>query len=266
MIDVQGCADERGISIQKVGVKEIYLPFLIQTKNGDYQTVSANIQLTVDLSMENKGTHMSRFIEVLNEWRQKTFSNKELESLLENVLERLDASSAHMDIHFKYFIEKTAPVSLIKSVVDYDCTFSGVLSKENGFEFTLGVVVPFTALCPCSKEISRFGAHNQRGVMRMKLQQSRAEESLCLEDVVELMEAQGSSQIYSVLKREDEKYVTEKAYENPKFVEDVIRDLILAMRALDGVTWFEIECENFESIHNHSAYAYHNEAITNLDR
>lgn len=260
MIDVQKCPDTRGISIQKVGVKEVHLPFLIKTKTGEYQSVLANICLAVDLPMECKGTHMSRFIEVLNEWRQKPFSSKELEIVLGDMTKKLDASSAYMDIQFKYFVEKSAPVSRLKSVVDYDCTFSGALNSENEFEFTLGVTVPFTSLCPCSKEISEYGAHNQRGLMKMKLQYEK-EKFIWIEDIITLMEAQGSSEVYSLLKREDEKYVTEKAYENPKFVEDVLRDLILTMRSHPDVTWFEVECENFESIHNHSAYAYHVETV-----
>lgn len=260
MKDVQNTSDQRGIAIQKVGVNDVHLPLMIKTKDGSYQSVLAKIRLTVDLPQEYKGTHMSRFIEVLSEWRQKPISNKEMEQILLDILRRLQAQRAHIEIQFKYFIEKTAPVSGLPSMLDYDCTFSGDLVSGGRLNFVMGVTVPFTSLCPCSKEISCYGAHNQRGVMRVKVRH-RPGSYLWIEDLVTLMEEQGSCPIYPLLKREDEKYVTEKAYENPKFVEDVLRDLVLALRRIQGISWFEIECENFESIHNHSAYAYHMEQL-----
>jgi GTP cyclohydrolase IB len=261
MKDVQNRADERGIAIQKVGVSEVHLPFLIKKKAGSFQSVLANIKLTVDLPQEYKGTHMSRFIEVLNDWSQKPFSSKEMGFILTDIIDRLDARRASIDIAFKYFIEKTAPVSGMKSLLDLECLFSGSLVRGQHLDFTLGLAVPFTSLCPCSKEISCYGAHNQRGLMRAKVKHVPGK-FIWIEDLAALMEAQGSAPVFSLLKREDEKRLTEQAYENPKFVEDVLRDLVLVLRALPGMVWFEVECENYESIHNHSAYAAHIETVS----
>jgi GTP cyclohydrolase I len=203
---------------------------------------------------------MSRFIEVLNNWTQKPFSYKEMEVVLTEIIQRLDAKRASIDLAFKYFIEKAAPVSGMKSLVDYDCRFSGSLDRQNQLDFTLGLAVPFTSLCPCSKEIAEYGAHNQRGLMKADIKYKPGK-FIWIEDLAEVMEKQGSAPVYSLLKREDEKFLTEQAYENPKFVEDVLRDLVLALRQLPGVIWFEVECENYESIHNHSAYAAHVETV-----
>lgn len=260
MKDVQSLTDERGIAIQKVGVSEVHLPFLIKRKSGSFQSVLANIKLTVDLPKEYKGTHMSRFIEVLSDWSQKPVSYPQMSAILNDLTGRLDARRASIDIAFKFFIEKTAPVSGMKSLLDYDCLFAGSLEQGNHLDFVLGLTVPFTSLCPCSKEISSYGAHNQRGLMRVKVR-FQPGRFVWIEDLAALMEAQASAPVYSLLKRDDEKYLTELAYENPKFVEDVLRDLVLALRALDGVAWFEVECENYESIHNHSAYASHIETV-----
>lgn len=260
MKDVQNRSDERGISIQKVGVSDVHLPFLIKTKDGSFQSVLAKIKLTVELPKEYKGTHMSRFIEILSEWSQKPVSSKEMESILIDTINRLDAKCAHLDIRFKYFIEKTAPVSGRKSMLDYDCLFSASMTKGEHLNLVVGLAVPFTSLCPCSKEISVYGAHNQRGLMTVKVEHAHGK-FIWIEDLAALMEAQGSCPVYPLLKREDEKYVTELAYENPKFVEDILRDLVLALRDLESVVWFEVECENFESIHNHSAYASHVEHV-----
>ncbi|MDD4601027.1 GTP cyclohydrolase FolE2 [bioreactor metagenome] len=260
MKDVQNAADERGIDIQKVGISEVHLPFFIRTKSGALQSVLAKITLTVDLPKEYKGTHMSRFIEVLSDWSQKPVSSHEMKCILNDTIDRLDAKSAQIDINFKYFIEKKAPVSGLKSMLDLDCLFSGSLIKGERMDFLLGVDVPFTSLCPCSKEIAAYGAHNQRGLMKVKIKHTQGK-FIWIEDLATLMEAQGSCPVYPLLKREDEKYVTEKAYENPKFVEDVLRDLVLSLRQLDNICWFEVQCENFESIHNHNAYARHVEFI-----
>jgi len=258
--DVQSLADKRGIAIQKVGVSDVHLPFLIRTKAGAFQSVLAKIKLTVDLPEEFKGTHMSRFIETLSEWSRKPISYREMEAILTDVLKRLDAKRAHIDIDFKYFIEKQAPVSGLKSLIDCDCCFSGDLTKGEHLDFVLGMKVPFTSLCPCSKEISSYGAHNQRGLMQVWVRHQHGK-FIWIEDLAALMEAQGSCPVYALLKREDEKFVTEQAYNNPKFVEDVLRDLVLAIRSLPGVCWFSAQCENFESIHNHNAFASHVEQI-----
>lgn len=258
--DVQNITDNRGIAIQNVGVSDVHLPFLIKTKAGSFQSVLAKINLTVNLPKEYKGTHMSRFIEILSEWSQKPISSKEMQCILSDTLMKLDAEYAQLDIGFKYFIEKSAPVSGLKSMLDVDCVFSATLTQEKSFEFILAVNVPFTSLCPCSKEISAYGAHNQRGLMKVKIKYSSGK-FIWIEDLVSLMEAQGSCPVFPLLKREDEKYVTEYAYENAKFVEDVLRDLVLSLRQQQYVTWFSIQCENHESIHNHSAYAQHVEQV-----
>ena len=260
MKDVQNISDDRGFAIQNVGVSDVHLPFLIKTKAGSFQSVLAKINLTVNLPKEYKGTHMSRFIGILSEWSQKPVSSKEMEFILTDTIDKLDAEYAQMDIHFKYFVEKAAPVSGLKSMLDVDCTFSATLTKGQPLDFTLGTEVPFTSLCPCSKEISAYGAHNQRGLMKVKIKYASGK-FIWIEDLVSLLEAEGSCPVYPLLKREDEKYVTEYAYENAKFVEDVLRDLVLSLRKEKHVRWFEIQCENYESIHNHSAYARHVESV-----
>lgn len=260
MKDVQNVLDERGIAIQNVGISNVHLPFLIKTKEKSFQSVLANIKLTVELPSSYKGTHMSRFIEILSEWSQKPVSSREMACILRETVQRLDAPTAQLDIGFKYFIEKQAPVSKLKSMLDVECLFSAHLSETGEVDFTLGVEVPFTSLCPCSKEISAYGAHNQRGVMRVQVRHETGH-FIWLEDLVALLEKEASCPIFPLLKREDEKYVTEQAYENPKFVEDILRDLVLALRRESGVVWFAVECENYESIHNHSAYARHAEAV-----
>lgn len=260
MKDVQNITDNRGIAIQNVGVSDVHLPFLIKTKAGSFQSVLAKINLTVNLPKEYKGTHMSRFVEILSEWSQKPISGTEMQFILSDTLTKLDAEYAQLDIQFKYFIEKSAPVSGLKSMLDVDCIFSAKLTKDKPLEFILGVNVPFTSLCPCSKEISAYGAHNQRGLMKVKIKYQNGK-FIWIEDLVTLMEAEGSCPVYPLLKREDEKYVTEYAYENAKFVEDVLRDLVLSLRKQQHIQWFEIQCENHESIHNHSAYAQHVEQV-----
>jgi len=254
--DVQNFHDERGIAIQRVGVKDVHLPFFIKMQNGEFQSVLADIQLTVDLPHQFKGTHMSRFIEVLNQWSQRPISNKELQSILTDIKDKTGAQKAHIDLRYKYFLEKTAPVSKRSGLLDYDCLFSGELDKD--FQFVLGVIIPVTSLCPCSKEISQYGAHNQRSNIKVKVK-FRPGSFLWIEELIKIMEVQASSQVYPLLKREDEKFVTESAYDNAKFVEDIIRDSVLALRENDKIDWFDIECLNFESIHNHNAYAKHSE-------
>ena len=261
MKDVQSTTDNRGIAIQRVGIKDAYLPFLIKTKAGGYQQVGAKISFAVALPMEYKGTHMSRFLEILNPWSQKPVAEPELAEILKEALEKLQAESANITIEFKYFVDRQAPVSGKASVLDIDCCFAGSMKKGEALKFTLGVKVPYTSLCPCSKEISRYGAHNQRGVMDVMLRFKPECECFLIEDLVALLEKQASCQVYPLLKREDEKFVTETAYENPKFVEDILRDGVLVLRSLEGIQWFSLECENFESIHNHSAYAAHEENV-----
>jgi GTP cyclohydrolase I len=259
--DIQSGPDYRGIDIQKVGVKGVQLPFLLRMKDGSYQQIQTRLQLAVDLPREYKGTHMSRFVEVLNEWRHKPVSGHEIREILEDARTRLNSVESHLEMDFKCFLPKNSPITDLPAVMDYDCCFSGSLS-DAGYRFNMTVNVPFTSLCPCSKAISSYGAHNQRAVMRVKVS-CLTGRFIWIEDLVRTLEEQASCPVYPLLKREDEKYVTEKAYENPKFVEDVLRDVIVALRAIPVISNFEVECESFESIHNHSAYAYHLEKQAN---
>lgn len=261
MEDIQNSVDSRGIEIQHVGVREIHLPFQIRTKEGNFQQVLARICFTVSLPQEYKGTHMSRFMEILNQWSARPIAELEMESILDEAMERLSAASANIEIRFKYFIKKFAPVSGKASFLDLDCGFYGSKGIDNGFKFEFSVEVPSTSLCPCSKSISQYGAHNQRGVMRARVRFREGCECIYIEDLAELMERQASCQLYPLLKREDEKFVTERAYENPKFVEDMLRDLVIAFRELPGLEWFSVSCENYESIHNHNAYASYEEWV-----
>lgn len=261
MKDVQNQSDDRGIAIQQVGVNEVHLPILIKTKEGGFQQVLANICFTVSLPKEYKGTHMSRFLEILAPWSRKPLAETEMETMLAEAMEHLEAESACLKIEFKYFIDKRAPVSGRLSCLDLDCFFWGEMRMGEPMQFKLGVAVPFTSLCPCSREISVHGAHNQRSVCRCEVQFHPGTECIYIEDLAILVEEEASCPIYPLLKREDEKYVTERAYENPKFVEDILRDVVLALRRLPGIAWFSLVCENFESIHNHNAYASHEETV-----
>jgi GTP cyclohydrolase IB len=247
--DVQQSRDTRRVPISKVGVKDISYPIVVMDKNRSVQHTVARVNMYVDLPHHFKGTHMSRFIEILNSYREQIALDK-METILQEMKEKLGASSAHLEIEFPYFIEKRAPVSGAKSLMEYTCEFKASLAEE--FDFILGVKVPVTSLCPCSKELSRYGAHNQRSIMTVQV---RYREFLWLEDLIEVIESCGSSPVYSLLKREDEKFVTEQAYENPRFVEDMVREATLKLAAMDTITWFSVEAENFESIHKHSAYA-----------
>lgn len=258
MNDVQNQKDSRNIDIQKVGVKDVEIPLLIQKKlkNGNYetQTVYAKAKMSVYLPKEYKGTHMSRFIEVLNEEREKNLLGNDIKKLLQKICNKLNSKSAYSKFDFKYFIEKEAPKSKLKSLMCYDCYFEGIYSEDD-YKFYLGAKIPITTLCPCSKEISTYGAHNQRATVKVKI--SYGEEShIWLEDLIKTIEESGSSELYSLLKREDEKSVTESAYENPKFVEDVLRDVVLKLQNNKIIDEFEVEIEAMESIHNHNAWAY----------
>jgi GTP cyclohydrolase IB len=249
MPDMQKSRDTRRIAIDKVGVKEISYPIVVMDKNKKFQQTVARVNMYVDLPHHFKGTHMSRFIEILDAYREKIALDK-MELILQRMKEKLGASSAHLEIEFPYFIEKKAPISGAKGLMEYTCFFKASLADE--LDFVLGVKVPVTSLCPCSKELARFGAHNQRSVMTVQV---RYRKFIWIEDLIEIIETCGSSPVYSMLKREDEKFVTEQAYENPRFVEDMVREATLKLSALDNITWFSVEAENYESIHKHSAYA-----------
>ena len=259
MTDVQNQPDKRGIKIQRTGVTKVYLPFLIA--DGDnVQRVVAQIRFAVSLSENLRGTHMSRLTEILNDWTSRPIKIPDVEKILLEAIEKLATDFAAINIAFKFFMEKLSPVSEKISLSPVDCEFIGSLKRGGRMKFTLGLIVPFTSLCPCSKEISDFGAHNQRSVCRVKLTFNDFE-GVSIEKFVRLIEAQGSAEIFPLLKREDEKFVTEAAYRNPKFVEDILRDVVIALRGVGNLSSFAVECENFESIHNHNAFASHEEIL-----
>jgi len=248
--DIQGEPDFRRIAIDKVGVKDIRYPIVVLDKHNKHQHTIASINMYVDLPHQFKGTHMSRFIEILNEHRRE-ITVRNFPDILEKMKKRFGASTAHLQLEFPYFIEKTAPVSGSKSLMEYMCRYTGTLGEEK--DFVLRVTVPVSTLCPCSKEISERGAHNQRGVVKVEV---RFDGFVWIEDIVDTVEASASSPVYSLLKRVDEKFVTEQAYDNPMFVEDVVREVAVNLGQMDRIAWFSIEAENWESIHNHSAYAF----------
>lgn len=257
MKDIQNQKDDRNVDIQKVGIKHLEMPLIIQRKNNSNQVVCASAKVNVSLPRAYKGTHMSRFVEVLSEWQTKNLLGVDIKGCLEKIIEKLDAKDAELEFKFKYFIEKQAPVTKLSSPMSYECIFKGKIEND-GYKFILGIEVPVTTLCPCSKEISDNGAHNQRAFIRVRVSYDESEH-IWLEDLVDMIESCASCPVYPLLKREDEKYVTEKAWENPKFVEDVLRDVVVKLRDDKVVKEFEVECEAFESIHNHSAWAYQSE-------
>ncbi|MBR2525085.1 GTP cyclohydrolase I FolE2 [bacterium] len=262
MKDIQNEYDSRGIDIQKVGIKNFDIPLKIKRKSNSNQVVNALADVSVLLPKHYKGTHMSRFIEILTEWQHKDMLGSDLKGCIESVIKKMSANSGELHLEFKYFIDKIAPISKQASPLCYDCSFTSILSdfgtENEKYKFILGVKVPVITLCPCSKEISDYGAHNQRTIVSVKVSYDR-NEHIWIEDLIKDIEECASCDIYSLLKREDEKFVTEKAYDNPKFVEDVLRDVVLMLRNNHIVKEFEIECESLESIHNHSAWAYQKE-------
>jgi len=249
MPDMQQSPDNRNIAIDKVGVKDIRYPIVVQDKLRDKQHTVARVNMYVDLPEHFKGTHMSRFIEVLNLYHG-SISVENMEAILGEMKLRLEATRAHLELDFPYFIEKTAPVSGARSLLEYQCRMLGTLEEK--FDFMLEASIPVTSLCPCSKEISERGAHNQRSNVTVQIGYS---EHIWLEDLISWVEECASCQVYSLLKREDEKAVTEQAYDNPMFVEDMVRAVTEKLRSVPEIDWFKVQCENFESIHNHSAYA-----------
>ncbi|MFZ5585299.1 MAG: GTP cyclohydrolase FolE2 [Thermodesulfobacteriota bacterium] len=251
MIDVQSQLDDRNIAIDKVGVKNIRYPITVLDRmNGTQQTV-ASINMYVDLPHQYKGTHMSRFIELLSE-HSNNINIRNLQGILEEMKLRLDAASAHMEVIFPYFINKAAPVSGAQGLMEYGVSFRGSLNGH-GYDLVVEVAVPVTTLCPCSREISACGAHNQRGIVRLAVRFTRF---IWIEDLIKLVEESASSEVFSVLKRDDEKFVTERAYATPMFVEDVVREVARKLSDDPNILWFTVDSENFESIHNHSAYAF----------
>lgn len=250
MPDVQGSVDKRHIAIDKVGIKDIKYPVRVKDRSGREQHTIANFNMYVNLPHNFKGTHMSRFVEILNE-HEYEITVESFKHMLVEMTERLEACSGHIEMTFTYFVRKSAPVSGVKSLLDYEVTFMGDLIDKQP-AITVKVIVPVTSLCPCSKKISQYGAHNQRSHVTVT---ARTNGFLWIEDIIDLIEKKASCELYGLLKRPDEKYVTEHAYQNPKFVEDMVRDIAAKLNHDDRVAAYIVESENFESIHNHSAYA-----------
>ena len=257
--DVQNQKDLRNIPIQKVGVKDVEIPLKIERKTkgnkSELEVVYAKTKMSVSLPSDFKGTHMSRFIEILNDYKKESLLSTDIERVLFDMKNRLDATNAYLKFDFKYFIKKYAPISKLESLMCYNCAFEGELDEDCNFNFYLIVCVPITTLCPCSKEISDFGAHNQRALLKLKVSYDN-DKHIWLEDLIKMAESCASSEIYPLLKREDEKFVTEAAYKNPKFVEDVIRDVVVKLNENPVIKFYEAEIEAMESIHNHNAWAY----------
>jgi len=251
MKDIQNQRDYRNITIDKVGIKNLRYPITVLDRKNGYQNTVATINMYVDLPHKYKGTHMSRFVEILNVLRPEV-SFKKISDTLKQMKKHLNAASSHIKVTFPYFIEKKAPVSGSPGLMDYTCSFTGSSGPDNKVDLVSKVIVPISSVCPCSKEISKLGAHNQRGEVRLSI---RFKKFIWIEDMIELVEKSGSSEVYSVLKRVDEKYITEYGFSNPKFVEDIVRDIAVKLKKDNNVTWFSVSSENFESIHNHSAYA-----------
>jgi GTP cyclohydrolase I len=243
-------SDDRALPIDRVGIKGLSYPIRVLDRENREQHTVATISAYVGLPSEFKGTHMSRFVEVLNQVRgQMTF--RQFPEILRQIQDRLDATDAFIEVDLTYFMEKKAPVSQETSLMNYRCRFEGERRGQDT-RFLLMAEVPVKSLCPCSKAISEYGAHNQRSFVTVEV---RSSEFIWLEDVIEDVEACASSPLYTLLKREDEKHVTEQAYDNPKFVEDLVRDVVLRLRDRPGVEWLRVQADNQESIHNHSAYA-----------
>lgn len=249
MRDVQNEIDLRQIEIDKVGVKNLRYPICLQDKKNKKQHTIASINMYVNLPHQFRGTHMSRFVEILNKYRRE-IDIQNMGKIMKEMKQRLNAESAHLEIEFPYFIEKEAPVSRSKSLMEYQCRFRGEITDR--MRIFLGVSVPVMTVCPCSKEISEYGAHNQRAIIHVLL---RFKGFLWIEDVIATIESCASSPVYALLKREDEKFVTEKSYENPTFVEDVVRNVALELNKNENILWYKVEVESSESIHNHDAYA-----------
>lgn len=242
--------DGRALAIDKVGIKGLSYPIEVLDRQQRTQHTVAKVNLYVGLPQHFKGTHMSRFIEVLNA-RRGEMTIRNMPSILSDIQRRLGSEDAHIELTFPYFISKRAPVSGVESLMEYNCSF--MASKRGAhFDLVLGVRVPVTSLCPCSKAISDRGAHNQRSLVDIEI---RGADFVWIEDLVAAAERCASAPLFTLLKREDEKYVTELAYDNPKFVEDLVRDVVLEVRKMVGIRWLRVSAENQESIHNHSAYA-----------
>lgn len=248
--DVQNSPDSRNLTIDKVGVKDVRHPVRIQDRSGSEQHTVATFNMYVELPHNFKGTHMSRFVEILSN-HEREISVRSFRAMLQETREHLDAGTGHIQMTFPFFLEKTAPITRVKSLMDYQVTLIGEI-VGNTVSTEVRVVVPVTSLCPCSKQISEYGAHNQRSHVTVSI---KASAFIWIEEIIDIVEKEASCELYGLLKRPDEKYVTEKAYDNPKFVEDLVRDVAGQLNQDERINGYVVEAENFESIHNHSAYA-----------
>ncbi|MEK7815550.1 MAG: GTP cyclohydrolase FolE2 [Pseudomonadota bacterium] len=248
--DVQNSPDTRRLPIDKVGIKDIRHPVRVKDRSQGEQHTIANFNMYVELPHNFKGTHMSRFVEILNA-HDMEISVESFKDMLVEMTERLEAKTGHIEMSFPYFINKAAPVSGVKSLMDYQVSFVGEV-RDGRHIMTIKVIIPVTSLCPCSKEISQYGAHNQRSHVTLAV---RTNTFVWVEDIIDIVEKQASCELYGLLKRPDEKFVTERAYDNPKFVEDMVRDVAAVLNRDARIDAYVVESENFESIHNHSAYA-----------
>jgi len=248
--DVQNSADTRRIPIDKVGIKDIRHPVRVKDRSAGEQHTVATFNMYVNLPHNFKGTHMSRFVEILNT-HEREITVESFREMLREMTERLEADSGHIEMSFHYFVNKTAPVSGVESLLDYDVTLIGEIINGKP-KMNIKVVVPVTSLCPCSKKISAYGAHNQRSHVTVN---AETNDFVWIEDLIDIIEKEASCELYGLLKRPDEKFVTEKAYNNPKFVEDMVRDVATRLNEDERINSYTVESENFESIHNHSAYA-----------
>lgn len=249
--DIQNECDDRHLPIDRVGVKDLRFPVEIRDKGGSTQRTVATLSLAVDLPAHFKGTHMSRFLEVLHA-HGGCLDVHSILALPRELLKRLDARKSHVCIRFPFFLSKSAPVSGKTGLMDYEVGFETEADSGGGSDFVVTVMVPVTTLCPCSKAISQRGAHNQRGLVTYAVRSSKP---IWIEDLIALVERSASCELYSLLKRVDEKAVTERAYDNPVFVEDLVRNVASRSNAHQTITWYRVEAENFESIHHHNAYA-----------
>ncbi|MBS1789686.1 MAG: GTP cyclohydrolase I FolE2 [Acidobacteria bacterium] len=257
MDDVQNFQDDRSIPIDQVGVSELRYPIVVLDRDQGKQHTVARLKMSVNLPHHFKGAHMSRFLEVLNEHHGDVTMHT-LPAILHALRERLEAESARIEISFPYFLERSAPVSKAKGLMDYNCTFVGEVNGGND-DFIIGVQVPVTTLCPCSKKISDYGAHNQRGYVNIEIRSARSEsgnpEMIWIEELIDIAERSASAPVYPLLKRADERHVTMQAYDNPVFVEDLVRNVAVRLQNDKRVAWFRVNVENHESIHNHNVFA-----------
>lgn len=251
MVDIQNENDIRQIPLEMVGIKNIALPFLIPTKSGESQNVKGVVSFLISLEHNLRGTHMSRLVEILYSHHKLVLNINSIKKIVNEAKNRLHSKNAYVEVSFTYFINKKSPIHKQNSYMDYECKISGLL-QENEFVYCISIEIPIMLLCPCSKAISKYNAHNQRSIVTLQLNTTK---DFFIEDLVKIVEKESSCELFPLLKRTEEKYVTEKSYENPKFVEDIVRDIALKLKENKNIQQFSVECESLESIHNHNAYA-----------